>query len=696
MRPGKIIKYIAIGIPLLIAVVVIAAIAVLMSTDFNRYKPLIAEETKKATGRDLVIAGDLELNVSLTPSVSVAGVTLSNAKWGARPEMIRVERFEAQISLIPAVFGVIDVKRVVLIGADILLEVDKKGQTNFALLAPGAAPPTKPAEGEAPAAPAAGGGAPPIPVIREVVVRDSRLVYTDAKAGARYDVAIKSLTVRGDGPTAPVELLYEGSYNTAPVRLAVMLGAPADILAGKPLSVDLTLEAGGAEIAVKGQIADPMAVKGIDLTVSVSGEELGELSALAGSEIPRFGAYSMSAGVTGDLASTLKLVRLKAELAGSDVAGDVTVRLSGKRPFINAVLSSQTIDVTALGAVVDGVPAGGGTGGGGATPTKKSTRIFPNDPLPLEGLRSVDAAVKFQADTIIAGGAQLRSANVGLSLKGGILNIKPLKAGIAKGTIDGAVRLDGRTSSAKLAIKTNLSKVDLQQLLEELDITGDVEGQANINIDVKGRGKSVRAIMATLGGSAGLLMGKGRMKDSFLQSLLGGSGKLLNKTLDKGRSGYTAIECAVADFGVAKGVATARALYLDLDSRGVIGQGTANLGNETLNLTIDPRRKKSMDKAALPVRITGTFLAPKYKIDNKVAAQKLTRALGLKLPDSLTGGKSDPAPVIDGPCAPPQPAAAAQPAPAQTTQPVAPTQTEDPVKRAEEKLKNKLKGLLGQ
>lgn len=694
MRPGKIIKYLAIGIPLIMALIVIAAIAVLMATDFNQYKPLIAEETKKATGRDLVIAGDLELNVSLTPSVSVAGVTLSNAKWGGRPEMIKVERFEAQISLLPVLFGMIDIKRVVLIGADILLEVDKKGRQNFALVAPGAAPPPKPAEGEAPAsAPqTAGGGATPIPVIREVVVRDSRLVFKDAAAGTSYDVGIESLTVSGDGPAEPVELLYEGSYNTAPVKLSVVLGALTDVLAGKPLPVDLTLVAGGAKIAVKGRIADPQAVKGIDVAVSVTGDELGDLSALAGSEVPKLGPYSLTAGVTGDPASALKLSGFKAALAGSDLAGDITVKLSGKRPFINAVLSSRTIDITALGGVADGVPADGGTGatgGGGATPAKPSNRVFPNDPLPVEGLRSVDAALKFQADTIIASGVQLRKADVGLSLKGGVLNIKPLKAVVAKGAINGALSLDGRTSTAKLAIKTNLSKVDFQQLLDELDITEDVEGQANINIDVKGSGKSVRAIMATLGGSAGFLMGKGRMKDSFLQSLLGGSGKVLSQALDKGQSGYTAVECAVVDFGIRKGVATARALYLDLDSRGVIGQGTINLGKETLNLTIDPRRKKAMGKAALPVRITGTFLAPKYKVDSKVAAQKLTKALGLKLPPALTGAKDDPAPVIDGPCAPPQPAAA----PKKATQPTAPTQIEDPLKSAEDKLKNKLKGL---
>ena len=87
MKLAKPVKIILTGIPVLAVTLVVGVVAVLMSTDFYQYKPLIAHETKKATGRDLTIAGDLEIGISLTPAVTVAGVTLSNADWGARPEM---------------------------------------------------------------------------------------------------------------------------------------------------------------------------------------------------------------------------------------------------------------------------------------------------------------------------------------------------------------------------------------------------------------------------------------------------------------------------------------------------------------------------------------------------------------------------------------------------------------------------------
>ncbi|MBE9555009.1 MAG: AsmA family protein, partial [Proteobacteria bacterium] len=401
MRLGKALKIILIVVPLLVVALVVGAIAVLMTTDFNKYKPLIAEQAKEATGRDLVIAGDLEIGISLTPSVSVAGVTLSNAKWGKRPEMIKVERFEAQMSLIPLAFGIIDVQRIVLVGADILLEVDKKGRANFDFKAPGAkeepaAPAEQPVEAEE-------DGALPIPVVREVVIRDSRLTYTDAKAGASHEASIDELTINGEGPENPIEMLFKGSYNKADIKMTASLGAPIELIAPtKPYPVALTLEAGGANISVKGTIAEPMAGKGLNLAVSVTGSQLGDLSAVAGAEVPKLGAYSMSTSVTGDPATALNLVGFKGELAGSDVSGDVTVNLKGKRPFIDAKLKSKLIDVTALG----GAAGGAAPTGDEKQPAKPGDRMFPDDPLPVEGLRAVDAKLVFDADMILAAGAK--------------------------------------------------------------------------------------------------------------------------------------------------------------------------------------------------------------------------------------------------------------------------------------------------
>ena len=54
--------------------VLVFGVAILKSTDFNEYKDLISEKAKEATGRDLVIAGDLNLEISFTPKIVVEGI----------------------------------------------------------------------------------------------------------------------------------------------------------------------------------------------------------------------------------------------------------------------------------------------------------------------------------------------------------------------------------------------------------------------------------------------------------------------------------------------------------------------------------------------------------------------------------------------------------------------------------------------
>ncbi|MFB3084378.1 MAG: AsmA family protein, partial [Gammaproteobacteria bacterium] len=53
----------------LFAALIIAVLVAASFVDVNQYKGFIAEKVTAATGRDMKIAGDLELAVSLSPAV---------------------------------------------------------------------------------------------------------------------------------------------------------------------------------------------------------------------------------------------------------------------------------------------------------------------------------------------------------------------------------------------------------------------------------------------------------------------------------------------------------------------------------------------------------------------------------------------------------------------------------------------------
>lgn len=629
MRLVRILKILLVVVPLLLIAVAVGGVAVLKSTDFNRYKPEIAAEVKKITGRDLVIAGDLGIEISMNPAVAVEGVSFANAQWGSRPEMVVLDRFEAQIALLPLLFGRLEIDRLVLVGADILLEVDEKGRANFNFGGAKAASP----EGEA--------GSMEIPVgAREVAIEKSVVTYNDKASGASYKAHIDRLTLKGKSLDDPVSLVFRGRYNEAPVTASAILGTPSAMMSGdSPWPVDMSLEAGGAKIDMKGVIAQPATASGIDLAVTVAGKELGALSALAGAEVPKLGAYTLSGKLTGDAATALTFTGLKAALAGSNLGGEIMVKLGGKRPAIAATLTAGIVDLTVLG--------GGADGKTGA----KSDKVFPADPLLLDGLKAVDAKLQLKAKTVVFAGSRLEDATLGVALNGGNLVVKPVQGKIAGGALDGSVQLDARKKAAGLVVKLSLARVDLGRLMKEMGVSDSLEGHASINIDVAGAGSSVAAIMAGLNGETSLVMGKGRMESTALNTLIGGPTQILADIFTGGDSGYTAINCAVVRFPVSKGVATAEPLVLDTEVAAFIGEGTIDLGSEVLALTIDPDVKKTTISAAVPVNIEGTLANPEYSLDKLAVAAKVGGVLGIVFfPPAAVIGLVDLGAGDDNPC----------------------------------------------
>src|SRR6201984_106396 len=94
-------RTILIAVAVLVVALVVTAVAVVMSIDFNQYKGLVASQVKAATGRDLVIGGNFKLALSLTPSVTVDNVTFANAPGGSRPTMASFKHLAVKMELMP-------------------------------------------------------------------------------------------------------------------------------------------------------------------------------------------------------------------------------------------------------------------------------------------------------------------------------------------------------------------------------------------------------------------------------------------------------------------------------------------------------------------------------------------------------------------------------------------------------------------
>ncbi|MEQ8287063.1 AsmA family protein [Thalassospira sp.] len=113
-------------------VVLVAALLIIPSLiDWNGYKAQISQAVRDATGRDLVIAGDLSMSLIPSPSLSADEVSLSNLAGAQDAEMVSIGEVRVSVALMPLLTGNVQVKEVSLIDPVIAIETFEDGTNNL-------------------------------------------------------------------------------------------------------------------------------------------------------------------------------------------------------------------------------------------------------------------------------------------------------------------------------------------------------------------------------------------------------------------------------------------------------------------------------------------------------------------------------------------------------------------------------------
>lgn len=125
-------------IKIILAILILAIIAIVALPFFidpNDYKPQISEQVKKATGRELVIDGDIGLSVFPWVALDLGKVTLSNAPGFTADTFAQVESANVRVKLMPLLKQQLEIDTIALDGLVLNLERNKQGITNWADLA---------------------------------------------------------------------------------------------------------------------------------------------------------------------------------------------------------------------------------------------------------------------------------------------------------------------------------------------------------------------------------------------------------------------------------------------------------------------------------------------------------------------------------------------------------------------------------
>lgn len=615
---SKAIKIIS-AVGVLVVALIVASVAIIKSIDFNQYKGEIARQAKAATGRDLTIAGDLDLSLSLSPRIAVDGVTFSNADWGSRPDMVTIKRFVAEMSLMPLLSGDIKINQVILEGVDLLAEKNQSGKANWEF---GPAPEKKQKQTDAQEGNETHTQKSDVqlPVINMVSLKDVNVIYKDAQAGQEYTLNLATVDLKSGGLSAPLDLLVTGTVNAQAFSIEGQVGSIGAIGGGGLFPVELEIAALKTTLGINGKVGTPDGTPKADVKLTVQGGSLGETLMAAASlepglkdlELPVKGAFKIATSLKLDGPTRVSFSDLQAAIGPIAVTGRVAADLGGKRPDIDVSLKTGVLNLDELRSRETRETAPASTAEKATDKEEaENPRVFPDDPLPLDSLMAANARISFDAEKIIVDGMDISDVSVNLTLQNGRMELKPLGAVFAGGQINANIILDASKKTAALKARVDARQIDYGQLLSERGLTDIAKGKVDMDINVSGSGSSVRRLMAGLNGKARIVTKDGRLESGALE--------LISSDLTNVFSGEDnqIIRCGVLHFNITKGMADAHAVVFETPGISVVGTGSANLADETLKLRVDPRSKKAnlATVAMVPVDVIGTFAKPDWKLD---------------------------------------------------------------------------------
>ena len=597
---GSIFKYLAIMIGAVLALVIVAGIAVSLFFDPNDFRDQIQEGVKESTGRDLVIEGDIELDIFPWLALDVGKASLGNAEGFGDEPMASFDRATLSVKLLPMLLN-----REVSIGTANLeslhlnLAVDRNGRSNWEDLA-------KADEDPAPADASADGEDTTLSLnVTSINISNASFVYADARTGDRY--SISNANLKTGNITEGTGVSVEGG-----------------------LSFDLQPKDMSGDVEVESNVMfDPDAGTVAFDNLQISGFVEGVM------ETPVTFGIKTNVDV-GDAAVALNDIVLA--LDESVFRGAMKVPRGADGAF-EVDLVADTLDLNRYMVPADAEQA--------AATEAAAPVAIPNDLV-----RALNARGTLKVGSVTLGGLQFANVDLGMNTSNGKMRLYPISADIFDGTYKGDVRLNASGSTAGLAVDETIKGVSLKSLagamFEEQNISGTISG----NFKLTGRGNDTAQIQKTLNGTMTMGVLDGAWEGVDLWYELRRARALLKKEAapepsDNPRTKFSSLSATGV---VTNGIFKNDDFRAEMPFMQVDGRGSVNIPEATVDYRMSARvlnkpelagdasaeELEDLTKTVIPIRISGPLSDPSIKPDvEDMLKQRVEEEVKDKLKDKL-------------------------------------------------------------
>jgi AsmA protein len=516
----------AFRIPLLILGAVVGlllavALAVRLLVDPNDYRATIERQFLASTGRELRLAGPLELAFWPRLAVRTGPFTVANERGFGAEALLTASNASLSLRLWPLLQRRYEIGRVDLVAPKARLQVDRNGRDNWSSLY------NRP---DQPAAQPAAESVDRSLAIAGVHIADGELVYDDRRADT--NVAIRDWTLDA-GPFAaaqPVEFRSSFAFTTAPGQTQRTFEIAGSI--GQPTPSTWTLR------NLRGTVGWPIAGNAPLTPIEFEMDEAGYDTVGHAVAVPAFGLRIADARLSGAVRGTLgrpatalkgslrlQPTPLKNLLTAFGVEPPVTRDEDALGPFG----FESTLSYGPRGVALDDIAGKlGATGFRGFVRRTTGADAFEfgldlddidldrylppkatsEQPRPPEADRAsggdstrsgLRASGRLTANHLRVSGLDLQKLQASVRLVQDRVRIDPLQAHVFGGDLVSSVNYDLHPSAEALSLDLRLSRIDIASLLEQFVHDQRLKGRGSLTANLSGRGTGDRLVSSLAG-----------------------------------------------------------------------------------------------------------------------------------------------------------------------------------------------------
>jgi uncharacterized protein involved in outer membrane biogenesis len=407
---------------------------------------------------------------------------------------------------------------------------------------------------------------------------------------------------------------------------AARLGELLDEVQPYPLTLHIT----GSDLSgsLKGTVPKPFGKAAFDGDLDFKGQ-LPVIGQLIHAKLDR----EQSVDLHGHVAiahSDVKLSGVVAKTDGIIVNGELDYQ-AAKSPRLTITSSDSSIDLAPyLKKKANPVQSN-------ANRRAPDARIIPDVSLDFGKLRWLDTVVTIKDLNIKFKESPVTMINAKFTASNGKFRLDPLetRSAINTSTIITKIEIDGSKEPAIGSFEIQAKNFDFGETLKRLGITKEITGTLAMQIDMTGKGKSLRDMMGTAQGNVQVVADKGSIPKWVLEIWGGGLLRLILPTT-WAEDSNTVLNCAVAQFDIADGVMRSRTLLADTERVTVAGEAVVNWQNEQIDGLFKPQPKDAtLFHLGTPIKLSGTLAHPKVGSAQSGLVSLGKWAIGLTSPAAL-------------------------------------------------------------